>query len=282
MGTWRSAAPDDTAWRCPPGLTKSARAAEQDRAAGSRELRLVATSDGRAAASVALRRKRDGRRIYAYLRWSDSGRTVELYIGEVDQPTRAENLARAWRLAIEQTATDSPATDSPKAASWASSPAVRAVMRANRGRDTRPELSVRAAVHAQGLRYRVGISPLPGIRRTADLVFPKAKVAVFVDGCFWHGCPEHHRPAKQNAEFWRAKIEGNAARDADTNKRLTDAGWQVIRIWEHEDAAEAAAAITEVVRQCGRGSQPEPRCRELLRSTERTHQSALPHEAAES
>ncbi len=121
-------------------------------------------------------------------------------------------------------------------------------MQGNRGRDTRPELAVRSAAHALGLRYRVGVSPLPGLRRTADLVFTRAKVAVFVDGCFWHGCPEHHRPARRNGEFWAAKIQGNVSRDADTDSRLLAAGWRVIRIWEHEAADAAAARIKEAVR----------------------------------
>jgi DNA mismatch endonuclease (patch repair protein) len=89
---------------------------------------------------------------------------------------------------------------------------------------------------------------MPGIRRTADLVFPGARVAVFVDGCFWHGCPEHYRPARRNAEFWRAKIEGNIARDADTDSRLREAGWRPVRVWEHEEPAIAAAAIRALVR----------------------------------
>ena len=121
-------------------------------------------------------------------------------------------------------------------------------MRGNKGRDTRPELAVRSAAHALGLRYRVGIRPIPGVRRTADLVFTRAKVAVFVDGCFWHGCPEHHRPATVNQEFWTSKIQGNVARDADTNARLMEAGWRVVRIWEHEQPAAAAAKIFAAVR----------------------------------
>ena len=71
---------------------------------------------------------------------------------------------------------------------------------------------------------------------------------MFVDGCFWHGCPEHYRPAKRNAEFWTAKIDGNVARDADTDARLKLAGWRVIRAWEHEQPAAAAARIRSVVR----------------------------------
>jgi DNA mismatch endonuclease (patch repair protein) len=196
---------------------------------------------------MALRRKSDGRRVYAYLRWSDHGQTVERYVGEVDQDTRAANLAQAWRLAAERGLTRVRGEGESTADSWASSPAVRAVMRANKGRDTRPELAVRSAVHALGLRYRVGVRPVAGIRRTADLVFSKPKVAVFVDGCFWHGCAEHHRPAKRNAEFWAAKITGNIGRDADTDARLTLAGWRVIRVWEHEQPSTAAARIQAMV-----------------------------------
>jgi len=243
-------------------MSRAARAAEQDRAAGARDVRTLRLADGSAVASVALRRKRDGRRIYAYLRWSDHGKTIERYIGEVDQASRAENLAQAWRLATQRhvapaapaDAVDSAGLDaSPALASWASSPSVRAVMRGNKGRDTRPELAVRSAVHALGLRYRVGVPPIPGTRRTADLVFPGAKVAVFVDGCFWHGCSDHHRPARTNAGYWTAKIEGNIARDADTDNLLKLAGWRVVRVWEHETPATAATKILSVVREDIRG-----------------------------
>ncbi|MDA8321320.1 MAG: very short patch repair endonuclease [Actinomycetota bacterium] len=254
MSKWREAGPpDDQAWRCPPGLTAAERTAEQDQAAGGHANRVI-TIDGRTVlASVALRRKRDGRRVYAYLRWSANGKTAERYLGEVDQPTRPRNLAQAWRLTSALAHPAGPAGDRADSReelppeSWASSPAVRAVMRGNKGKDTRPELAVRSAAHALGLRYRVGVRPLPDTRRTADLVFPKAKVAVFVDGCFWHGCPDHYRPASRNAEFWTAKIAGNIERDADTDARLTAAGWRVIRVWEHEPAAIAARKIMEVV-----------------------------------
>ncbi len=135
------------------------------------------------------------------------------------------------------------------AESWASTPGSRAVMRANRGRDTRPELALRSAVHALGLRYRVAARPLSNIRRTADLVFPRVKIAVFLDGCFWHGCPDHHRRAiGTTAEFWKAKIDDNKRRDADTDQRLREAGWEVIRVWEHEDPHEAAARVATRVR----------------------------------
>jgi DNA mismatch endonuclease (patch repair protein) len=86
------------------------------------------------------------------------------------------------------------------------------------------------------------------LRRTADLVFTRARVAVFLDGCFWHGCPEHHRPAKRNTEFWSTKIKGNITRDADTDTRLREAGWRVIRVWEHEQPAVAAEKIRAFLR----------------------------------
>jgi DNA mismatch endonuclease (patch repair protein) len=120
-------------------------------------------------------------------------------------------------------------------------------MQSNKGRDTKPELALRSAVHALGLRYRVDARPLTGLRRTADLVFPRVKVAVFLDGCFWHGCPEHHTVAATNATFWADKVKSNAARDRDTDRRLGEAGWAVVRVWEHEDPAEAAHRVQVVV-----------------------------------
>jgi DNA mismatch endonuclease, patch repair protein len=121
-------------------------------------------------------------------------------------------------------------------------------MRSNKSRDTKPELALRSAVHARGLRYRVSAKPLAGVRRTADLVFTRAKVAVFLAGCFWHGCPEHHTVATANATFWADKVENNRKRDRDTDGRLADAGWISVRIWEHEDAADAARRVEEIVR----------------------------------
>ncbi|BDX34300.1 very short patch repair endonuclease [Mycobacterium antarcticum] len=121
-------------------------------------------------------------------------------------------------------------------------------MQSNKSRDTKPELALRSAVHALGLRYRVSAKPLRELRRTADLVFPRAKVAVFLDGCFWHGCPEHHTVASANATFWAEKVEANRARDRDTDGRLAAAGWVSVRIWEHEDPVAAARQVEEVVR----------------------------------
>ena len=133
--------------------------------------------------------------------------------------------------------------------SWASSARARNVMRGNRFRDTRPELAVRSAVHRRGLRYRVAARPIPGVRRSADLVFASARVAVFVDGCFWHGCPEHYVPSLSNQEYWAEKIAGNRTRDADTDAKFLAHGWLPLRIWAHEDPEEAADTIAKIVRE---------------------------------
>lgn len=130
----------------------------------------------------------------------------------------------------------------------ATTEATRRIMRANRSRDTKPEMSLRRMLHAAGLRYRVGTRPLPGFRRTADIVFRSEKVAVFVDGCFWHGCREHKRMPKSNTEFWKAKIGSNVQRDIETNRVLREAGWIVIRIWEHDDLSKAAREVGAAVR----------------------------------
>ncbi|MFV2195674.1 very short patch repair endonuclease [Nocardiopsis sp. LOL_012] len=131
--------------------------------------------------------------------------------------------------------------------SWASSAANRRSMLGNRSRDTKPEVALRRLVHAAGLRYRVSAKPLPKMRRTADLLFGPTRVAVFVDGCFWHGCPDHFVPPKTNPDYWREKIGGNMQRDRDTDERLTEAGWLVLRYWEHQDPAECAELVVETV-----------------------------------
>ena len=133
--------------------------------------------------------------------------------------------------------------------SWASSEATRKKMRGNRSRDTSPELRVRSLVHRRGLRYRVAQRPIPTLRRTADLVFRRAKVAVNVDGCFWHGCEQHYKEPKTNTEYWRSKIEGNRRRDRETDELLAAEGWQVLRFWEHEDPQDVAEAIERSVRR---------------------------------
>ncbi|OJY41567.1 MAG: very short patch repair endonuclease [Pseudonocardia sp. 73-21] len=120
-------------------------------------------------------------------------------------------------------------------------------MSRQRARDTGAELSLRRELHRLGLRYRVHRRPVPGVRREADVVFGPSRVAVFVDGCFWHGCPEHATWPRSNAEFWRAKIEGNRRRDTDTDRRLAEVDWAVLRIWEHEDPATAARRVQDLV-----------------------------------
>ncbi|WP_277347704.1 very short patch repair endonuclease [Streptomyces barkulensis] len=131
--------------------------------------------------------------------------------------------------------------------SWASSTARRRNMQAIRSRDTKPEQTVRRLVHALGLRYRVSARPIKNLRRTADMVFRPAKVAVFIDGCYWHGCPEHYVPPRTNPGYWSGKVAGNIARDRDTDQRLTEAGWTVLRFWEHESPDDCALEIAATV-----------------------------------
>lgn len=117
-------------------------------------------------------------------------------------------------------------------------------MQSNRRRDTRPELRLRRLLHAAGYRYRIDFAPLTDYRRLrADIVFTKQRVAVFVDGCFWHGCPQHATIPVANRDYWAPKLQRNRERDAETTARLQSLGWHVIRIWEHEDPAEAAAKV---------------------------------------
>lgn len=131
----------------------------------------------------------------------------------------------------------------------ASSEAARRRMRQTRQKGTRAELALRSALHRRGLRYRVQRSPVPGVRRSADIVFGPARVAIFVDGCFWHGCPIHGTWPKKNAEWWRAKILKNQERDRDTDRRYAEAGWAVVRVWEHENPETVADQLALLVRE---------------------------------
>ena len=131
-------------------------------------------------------------------------------------------------------------------------------MQGNRGRDTGPEMAVRRAVHAMGLRYRVGVRPVQTLRRTADLVFTRQRVAVFIDGCFWHGCPVHYTVAKTNASYWSDKVVRNRERDNETNDALLASGWTVLRFWEHDDPAAVAQAIRSGVIQANEGHRDLP------------------------
>jgi DNA mismatch endonuclease (patch repair protein) len=130
----------------------------------------------------------------------------------------------------------------------ASSDAVRATMRANRRRDTAPELALRRELHRRGLRFRVDHRPVPGIRCRVDVVFTRARIAVFVDGCFWHSCPAHAVAPKRNGDWWAEKLAGNVARDRRNDEQLEAAGWTVVRVWEHEAAAEAADRVCVALR----------------------------------
>ena len=124
-------------------------------------------------------------------------------------------------------------------------PSTSAVMRANRKRDTGPEVLVRSALHRAGARFRKDFPVRAGAGRPTrlDIAFPRARVAVFVDGCFWHCCPEHGTTPQSNTRYWGPKLARNVERDHEVDDRLADAGWAVIRVWEHEDHEAAAARV---------------------------------------
>lgn len=136
--------------------------------------------------------------------------------------------------------------------SWASTPGVRRSMLSNRRRDTAPELQVRRLLHAAGFRYRVDYAPLGG-RLRADIVFTRLRIAVFIDGCFWHGCPQHATLPKTNSDYWLPKLERNIERDRAADALLREAGWRVLRYWEHESAAEVAQAVAYAIRTAADG-----------------------------
>lgn len=124
------------------------------------------------------------------------------------------------------------------AESWASTPQTRKSMLGNKGRDTELELSVRRALHKHGFRYRVDFAPLPSVRSRADIVFRGSKLAIYLDGCFWHGCPIHGSIPKTNQSYWAPKLSRNRARDSFVNLSLRAEGWTVMRFWEHQSAME--------------------------------------------
>jgi DNA mismatch endonuclease, patch repair protein len=121
-------------------------------------------------------------------------------------------------------------------------------MQANRRRDTGPELAIRRPVHARGLRYRVDARPMPSVRHTANMVFTRARVAAFIDGCWWHGCPEHYRPPASNVRYWASKVTGNRDRDQLADEVLAAVGWAVVRAWEHVAPEAVASRIAAAVR----------------------------------
>jgi len=133
------------------------------------------------------------------------------------------------------------------------SPQVSAAMRANRKRDSRPEVALRSLLHRRGLRFRKNLRVrLSELAVVADIVFPRAQLAVFIDGCFWHSCPLHGTQPRQNQPYWRSKLAGNLERDARVNSALTAAGWTVLRIWEHSTTEAAAELVEAAVRERAR------------------------------
>lgn len=124
-------------------------------------------------------------------------------------------------------------------------------MSKQRSRNTVPELLLRCALHSMGLRYRVHYR-VPGSRRSVDVAFPRARVAVFVDGCFWHRCPMHGSLPSANRDWWLAKLDRNVERDRLTNELLTQLGWRVLRFWEHDRVPDAAEQVEAVVRSLKR------------------------------
>lgn len=144
----------------------------------------------------------------------------------------------------------------PEPRSWASDETARRTMIANRRRDTKPELEVRRRLHAAGLRYRVDHRLQPPLKARPDVVFTKSRIAVFIDGCFWHSCPLHASAPKRNSSYWGPKLERNRQRDRATDSALREAGWQVLRFWEHEDPQGVAEEIIRVVREEKNGTMP--------------------------
>ena len=124
---------------------------------------------------------------------------------------------------------------------------IRARMRSQGRRDTKPELAIRRGLHALGHRFRVDHSPEPDLRCRGDIVFTRKQVVVFVDGCFWHGCPDHSTEPKNNSAWWREKLAANRSRDARNTIALEQRGWLVLRFWEHVDPADAVRAVAETL-----------------------------------
>ena len=122
-------------------------------------------------------------------------------------------------------------------------------MSRQRTRDTEPELALRRELHGRGMRYRVGYPVPDNRRRSIDIAFVRIRLAVFVDGCFWHGCPVHGTWPMTNAEWWENKIKMNRLRDADTDRLLQEHGWESLRLWEHEVSTGADRVIGTYARR---------------------------------
>jgi DNA mismatch endonuclease, patch repair protein len=164
------------------------------------------------------------------------------------QVTATVVLLLAPRTCNHRAAIDRSASPGVPAAPSASSLAVRSVMRANSKKDTRPERALRSELQRRGLRFRKHYALASAGRCRADIVFTRARIAVFVDGCFWHGCPDHGTRPRTNSVYWSAKINRNVARDADQTRLLERSGWRVVRIWEHEAVSSAADRVERALR----------------------------------
>lgn len=137
-----------------------------------------------------------------------------------------------------------------------STPSATAIMKANPSKNTRPELRLRTLLHACGLRYRTNYPIRAGEGRPilVDVAFTRLKLAIFMDGCFWHACPIHGSVPKANVAYWSPKLERTVERDRETTARLELAGWSVLRFWEHEEPREVCSRIAEAV------AHPETSC----------------------
>lgn len=126
-------------------------------------------------------------------------------------------------------------------------------MRGNVGVDTKPEVALRSKLHRQGLRFRKNARPVPDLSCRADIVFTSRRVAVFVDGCFWHRCPEHGTEPRTHSSYWSAKLDRNVSRDRENDAQLRAAGWTVVRIWEHDPVEAAASQVWDAVKASRQG-----------------------------
>jgi DNA (cytosine-5)-methyltransferase 1 len=178
------------------------------------------------------------------------------------------STARPGRADVQQPAASAPVAGTtgarptrPSRVPPASNEVILRRMRSTRRRDTKPELALRSELHRLGLRFFVD-KPVVGTRRRADILFPRDRLAVYVDGCYWHGCPIHGTTPKQNMDWWIAKLAANRARDEDTVAKLCAAGWTVLRFWEHDDPAVAAGQVRSTLRQMrDTGADRHPTCR---------------------
>lgn len=167
-------------------------------------------------------------------------------IGNAVPPLLARSVASSMRRHIESSV--GRAAESPGASPAPSSSAASATMRANRRRDTKPELLLRSALHRRGWRFRVDFPVVTQHRLVRpDIVFTNRRVAVFVDGCFWHSCPTHGQQPRANASYWESKLRKNADRDKADTELLEQSGWTVVRVWEHDEVIEAVSAVEAVL-----------------------------------